>query len=126
MTMTDVVDLLASLCVKALPGPEGVEYSWYFDRGCYPKQGEYRYRVRSGSGIAGRGNAWNVCELPSGTPLGPKVTTRAKLRAQILSSMAEGPRPPDREGYETYARWHTCGITSSVQWFQRRKRVAQR
>jgi len=117
MTMSDVVDLLTSLHVKSKPNPEGVDYSWYFDNGCFPKRGEYRYRVRSGSGIA-----WNVLELPSGAPLGPKVTTKDKLRRQILASMAEGPRPPERDGYETYARWHTCGLTSSVQWFQRRKR----
>lgn len=41
---------------------------------------------------------------------------------QILESMAEGAKPAAREGYEVYARWHTYGITSSVQWFQRRKR----
>jgi hypothetical protein len=29
---------------------------------------------------------------------------------------------PDREGFETYARWHTFGMTGSVQWFQRQKR----
>lgn len=124
MTMADVVDLLTSLHVKSNPNPEGVDYSWYFDDGCFPKKGEHRYRIRSGSGIAGRGNAWNVLELPSGSPLGPKVTTKAKLRPQILASMTEGPRPPDRDGYATYARWHTFGITSSVQWFQRRKRGA--
>ncbi len=122
MMMTDVVNLLASLHVKASPGPLGVTFEWYFDDGCYPKRGNYKYRVENGSGIAGRGGWWNVRELPEGTPLGPKVPSARLLRRQILAAMAEGPRPPDRAGYETYVRWHTCGITSSVQWFQRRKR----
>jgi hypothetical protein len=101
-----------------------VAFSWYFDRGCFPRgETTVHYRIESGSGIAGRGNAWNVTELPSGPTLGPKVTTRSALRSQILEAIAEGAKPEARDGFEVYARWHTYGSTSSVQWFTRRKRV---
>lgn len=124
MTLKDVVNLLRSLHVKGDPGPQGVTFSWYFDRGCFPRaEITVYYRIESGSGIAGRGNAWNVCELPSGAPLGPKVTTKSVLRKQVLAAIAEGTRPEPRDGYEVYARWHTYGTTSSVQWFTRRKRT---
>lgn len=119
MTMTDVVNLLVSLNVQPHATPDGVCFEWYFDHGCSHRNGRARFRVERGSGIAGRGDAWNVVELPGGVPLGPKVTTRAKLRQQVLAAIAEGPRPPDRVGFQTYARWHTCGLTSTVQWFQR-------
>lgn len=128
--MTDVVDLLTSLYIKAKPGPYGVEFEWYFERGNFSRTGDYKYRVERGSGIAGRGDAWNLHVLPGGgrnrdsthEVCGPKVTTRALLKRQVLEALAEGTKPPDRDGYETYARWHRYGTTSSVQWFQRRKR----
>lgn len=126
LSMTDVVEILTALHVKALPGPNGVEYEVHFDRGVFPQGSPdgrlHRFRIESGGGIAGRGGAWNVRRLPDGEPLGPKVTTRAKLRRQILESMAEGTKPEEKSGYEVYARWHTFGTTASVQWFQRRKR----
>ena len=121
--MSDVVQLCQALWVKPEPGPYGVTFSWYFDAGCFPRGSTtVHYRIESSSGIGDGGRSWNVKELPNGPTLGPKVTTKSKLRPQILAAIAEGPRPPDRDGYETYARWHRCGITSSVQWFQRRKR----
>lgn len=127
MTMTDVVELLKSLHVKPSPGPLGVSFSWYFDRGCFPRGGTtVHYRIERGSGIGGRGNAWNVVELPSGPTLGPKVTAKRALKSQILAAIAEGARPEPRDGYEIYARWHTCGITASVQWFTRRKRSKEK
>lgn len=124
--MHDVVDLLLSLHVRGEAGPLGVTFSWYFDRGNLSRNGRYVFRIESGSGIAGRGHAWNVCCLPGGSPLGPKVTTRAALRRQILAALAEGVRPEPRDGYEVYARWHKSSpfpnTTTSVQWFSRRKR----
>src|SRR5688572_1148901 len=98
MTMTDVVELLASLHVKGKPGPEGVEYGWHSDRGA--ELSRTRFRIRSGSGIAGRGDAWNVTQLPNGPTLGAKTRRRRELRRQILESLADGVRPPDRDGYE--------------------------
>jgi len=122
MNMTEVVELCRELHVKGVPGPYGVSFSWYFDAGCFPRASTtVHYRIENGSGIAGRGNAWNVYELPGGPTLGPKVTTKRELRAQILAAIAEGARPADRDGFETYARWHTYGMTGSVQWFQRRQ-----
>jgi len=122
MNMTEVVELCRELHVKGVPGPYGVSFSWFFDHGCLHKNGKFHFRIENGSGIAGRGNAWNVYELPAGPTLGPKVTTKRELRPQILAAIAEGARPADRDGYETYARWHTYGMTGSVQWFQRRQR----
>jgi hypothetical protein len=114
VTMRDVVDLLTTLNVRCSAGPLGVAFSWYFDRGNLDREGRHHYRVESGSGIAGRGHAWNV-----------KVTTRHALRHQVLEILAEGPRPEARAGYEAYARWHTTGSTSSVQWFTRRRSTAR-
>jgi hypothetical protein len=125
LTMRDVVDLLTALNVRGSAGPLGVAFSWYFDRGNLDREGRHHYRVESGSGVAGRGHAWNVVELPEGTPRGPKVTTRHALRRQVLETLAEGPRPEPREDHETYARWHTTGSTSSVQWFTRRRSAAR-
>lgn len=123
MKMSDVIDLCRALYVKAEPGPLGVSFSWYFDHGCFPRGGTtVHYRIESGSGIAGRGDAWNVIELPSGPTLGPKVTAKSALRRQILEAIAEGTKPERRDGYEIYARWHRYGMTGSVQWFTRRKR----
>jgi hypothetical protein len=125
LAMRDVVDLLTALNVRCSTGPLGVEFSWYFDHGNLDREGRHRYRVESGSGVAGRGHAWNVVELPAGTPRGPKVTTRLALRRQVLETLAEGPKPEPDEGHEAYARCHTTGSTSSVQWFTRRRRTAR-
>jgi hypothetical protein len=126
MRMSDVVQLCTELCIKATPGPEGVEFSWFFDSpGQDGRTGSYRYRIRSGSGIAGRGHAWGLVELPAG-PSQPKVTTRRALKRQLLEAIVEGQRPEPREGFEVYARWHTYGWTSSVQWFRRRRRAGAR
>ena len=121
MTMTDVLTVLTSVHAHGTPGPNGVEFSVYFERSNLPRTGTVRFRVECGSGIAGRSNAWNVVEL-GGPALGPKVTTRRELRAQVLAAMAEGIRPEPSPGREIYARWHTYGLTSSVQWFTRRSR----
>lgn len=122
MNMTDVMAVLASVHVQGSPGPNGVEFSVYFERSNLPRTGMVRFRIECGSGIAGRSNACNVVEI--GSPaLGPKVTNRRALRAQILAAMAEGIRPEPQSGREVYARWHTYGWTSSVQWFTRRTRV---
>jgi hypothetical protein len=123
VTIAEVIAILIGAGVQPQATPNGVEYSWYFDSGCMGRSGRHRFRVECGSGIGGRGGAWNVVDLPSGKPHGPKVTSGAELRRQVLESLAEGNRPDDRDGYETYARWHTCGTTSSVQWFQRRRRT---
>lgn len=122
MNMTGVLAVLASVHEQGSPGPYGVEFSVYFDSSNLPRTGTVRFRVESGSGIAGRSNAWNVVEV-GGPALGPKVTTRRALRAQVLAAMAEGIRPEPSPGREVYARWHTYGWTSSVQWFTRRARV---
>lgn len=121
MKMADVVELLADLCVRGEAGPQGVAFKWHFDRSNIPRTGTVKFRIERGSGIAGRGDAWGVVELPSG-PSAPKTRSKRELRQQILAAIAEGEKPADRVGYETYARWHTHGLTSSVQWFQRRKR----
>jgi hypothetical protein len=77
MNMTEVVELCRELYVKGEPGPYGVTFSWYFDAGCSPRASTtVHYRIENGSGIAGRGYAWNVYELPAGPTLGPKVTTK--------------------------------------------------
>lgn len=129
--MSEVVELIKTFGTKPKPGPYGVEFEWYFDcPGKLGRTGNYKYRVESGSGIGGRGHAWNLNVLPGGglnrdselEVCGPKVTTRRLLKRQILEALAEGNRPPDRDGYEIYARWHTYGLTSSIQWFSRRKR----
>jgi hypothetical protein len=125
LTMSDVADLLTALNVRCSAGPLGVTFSWYFDSGNLDRHGRHRYRVESGSGVAGRGHSWNVVELPDGTPRGPKVTTRSALRRQVLETLAEGPRPDPREGREAYARRHTTRSTSSVQWFTRRRSTAR-
>lgn len=119
--MTDVLAVLASVHVHGKPGPNGVEFSVYFERSNLPRTGTVRFRVESGSGIAGRGDAWNVVEI-GGDALGPKVRSRRSLRAQVLAAIAEGIRPEPAAGREVYARWHTYGLTSSVQWFTRRTR----
>ena len=125
MTMRDVVDLLTALNVRCSAGPLGVEFSWYFDDGNLDRKGRHHYRIESGSGVAGRGHAWNVVELPEGIPRGPKVTTRRALRRQVLETLAEDPKPENRAGYEAYARRHATSSTSSVQWFSRRQRSAR-
>jgi hypothetical protein len=114
MLMVDVVALLTDLSIRCEPGPLGVAFSW----------GGERYRIESGGGIAGRGHAWSVVELPA-TTLGPKVTTRRALRAQVLAVMADPPKPDPKPGCETYARWHRTGVAASVQWFTRRSRGAR-
>ena len=133
MTMKDVVDLLTDLHIKAEPGPQGVEFSWYFDSpGGLGRIGRHRYRVESGSGIAGQGHAWNLHVLPGGGPnrnsghevCGPKVTRRLLLKRQVLEALAEGDRPPHLDGFESYARYHTYGSITSIQWFRRRNRRA--
>jgi len=125
MTMTDVVMLLTELNIKPQPGPNGVEFKWYFEG--LVRHGSSRFRVERGSGIGGRGDAWNLVELPSGQPCGPKVTTRALLKRQILEALADGPRPEVNTEQEAYARWHACGSgiakTGSIQWFKRRKKT---
>lgn len=135
MTMADVVALIESFGTRAKPGPYGVEFEWYFDSpGSLGRTGNYRYRVESGGGIAGRGGWWNLHVLPGGGPdrdstlevCGPKVPTRALLKRQVLEALAEGNRPPDRDGYESYARRHTCGLTGSIQWFTRRRKGSTR
>ena len=120
--MTDVLEVLTSVHVSGMPGPNGVEFSVYFDRSNLPRTGWVRFRVESGSGIAGRGHAWNVVEI-GGSALGPKVTTRRALRVQVLAAMAYGIRPELSPGREISARWHTYGLMSSVQWFTRRVRL---
>ena len=117
--MSDVVNLCATLNVKTTAGPLGVSFSWYFEG--LLRTGRAEFRIERGSGIAGRGDAWNVRELPSDPPIGPKVTTRRELRRQILEAIAEPPKPEPRPELEIYARWHTYGTTSSVQWFTRRR-----
>jgi hypothetical protein len=121
MTMHDVVELLTALNVQSSAGPAGVTFSWYFDRGSLDREGRHHYRIERGSGIAGRGHAWNVVALPEGTPRGPKVTTRRLLRRQVLETLAGGPKPEALAGFEIYARWHRTGSASSVQWFTRRR-----
>jgi hypothetical protein len=121
MNMTDVLEVLSSAHAHGTPGPNGVEFSVYFERSNLPRTGTVRFRVECGSGIAGRSGAWNVIEI-GGPALGPKVKTRRALRAQVLAAMAEGIRPDPLPGREVYARWHTYGLTSSVQWFTRRVR----
>ena len=41
-----------------------IRWSYYFDRGNLDREGRYHYRVESGSGIAGRGHAWNANATP--------------------------------------------------------------
>lgn len=120
LSMTDIVDLCTELCLKAEPGPLGVTFRW--SRGSYESMTRVWYRIERGSGIAGRGGAWGVCELPAG-PTHPKVTTRRALRRQLLEIMAEGTKPEPRDGFEIYARWHHTALCDSVQWFERRVRV---
>lgn len=126
MNMTDVVKLLSSLNVRGKPGPLGVSFSWYFERSNMGRTGEYHFRVQCGSGIAGRGDAWNVVTLPSGNALGPKTRRKSELRRQVLEAIVEGVRPEPPPGYTVYARWHTFRDTSSVQWFTRRLQAATR
>lgn len=79
MKMKDVVALCTKLGIACESGPLGVSFTT-----AYPPW--VRFRVESGSGIAGRSEAWNVVELPAGKSLGPKVTTRAALRKQIAGA----------------------------------------
>lgn len=123
MNAADVVALLESVHTRATPTPNGVEFSVYFERGNLPRTGWVHFRVECGSGIAGRGDAWNVIELPSGPTIGPKVRSARLLKQQVLAAMAEGIKPEPRPGRQIYARWHTYGMTSSVQWFTRRART---
>jgi hypothetical protein len=95
MTMTDVLEVLISVHAHGIPGPNGVEFSVYFELSNIPRTGNVRFRVECGSGIAGRSGAWNVVEI-GGAALGPKVTTRKAL--------AEGVRPEPSIGREAYAR----------------------
>lgn len=76
LAMSDVVSVLACAGLASSSGPNGVAFT----------AGGMRFRVESGSGIAGRGNAWNVVRVDSGEALGPKVTTRRALRAQVLAA----------------------------------------
>lgn len=120
MTVADVIAVLEAVHCKPAPTPNGVEFSVYFERSNLPRTGWVHFRIECGSGIAGRGDAWNVIELPAGPTLGPKVRSVRLLKRQILEAMAEGIKPDPRPGFLVYARWHTYGLTSSVQWFTRR------
>lgn len=123
--MADVLTVLDSVNQRGTPGPNGVEFSVYFERSNLPRTGTVKFRIECGSGVAGRSHAWNVVEI-GGETLGPKVTTRRALRSQVLAAMAEGIRPDPLPGREVYARWHTYGLTSSVQWFTRRSGAPRR
>lgn len=92
--MSDVVALCETLDLRCEPGPLGVAFSWFFehDDSTGAKTRRVDYRIECGSGIAGRGRAWNLVELPGGSPSGPKVTTRRALRRQILEALAEPSR----------------------------------
>jgi hypothetical protein len=121
MLASDVVGVLESVHVlKHKATPNGIEFSVYFERSNLPRTGWVHFRIECGSGIAGRGDAWNVIELPAGPTLGPKVRSARMLKQQVLAAMAEGIKPESRPGFKVYARWHTYGLTSSVQWFTRR------
>lgn len=122
MRMSDVVQLCTDLCIKAEPGPLGVTFRWSRE-GSTGSLERVWYRIECGSGIAGRGGAWGVVELPAG-PAQSKVHARAALRQQLLEIMAEGTKPEPRAGFEIYARWHHTAQADSVQWFLRRKRRA--
>lgn len=89
LSMSDVVALCVALNIQCEPGPLGVSFSWFFepDDPTRTRTGHVDYRIECGSGIAGRGRAWNLCELPSGSPSGPKVTTRRALRRQVLKTL---------------------------------------
>ena len=63
------------------------------------------WRIRCGSGIAGRGTTWMVVRVHDGAPLSTAITTKAALRRAIREQLA-GPLPDPQHPERYYATKH--------------------
>lgn len=69
------------------------------------------WRVRCGSGIAGRGGQWRLVRVHSGEALSPAISTRSGLRRVLREHLAgEHPDPQHRDWY--YATKHATRFQS--------------
>lgn len=80
------------------------------------------WRVRCGSGIAGRGGTWMLVRVHDGESLSAPVTTKAALR-RVLREHLAGPVPDSQHPERYYAtKHHTRHQSGHYVW--KRKRTA--
>lgn len=119
LTMEAVVDVCRDLGVNAQAGPEGVDLPLRLVGGPFLPPAIERWRIRSGSGIAGRSYSWSLVRLttPSGEhveSIGPLTTRRALATA--IREWCAGPRPQNRLGYRLVA---ICTGQDGYGWVER-------
>ena len=83
------------------------------------------WRVRCGSGIAGRGGAWMLVRVHNGESLSESVTTKAELRRAVREHLA-GPVPdPQHRDWYYAVRHHTRFSSGHYIWKLKRARSAE-
>ena len=119
---TDVRAVLDEFGLKYEVGPLGFTHRAPVMLGF--RNADDDWRVRCGSGIAGRGGSWTIVRVSSGHALSAAVSTRADLRRALRELLAgDHPDPEHRDWYYA-ARHHNRFQSGHYVWKLKRSRRA--
>ena len=118
---SDVRGILDAFPIKHEVGPYGFTMRATVMHGY--RDTDKDWRIRCGSGIAGRGGHWTLVWVESGRAISSAIAAKNGLRRAIreqLATLSYGPRPPNRDGYVHYATWHRTRFGECFVWKSRR------